>query len=57
VNDTGGWDLLVHPTVVWGPSEHWLIFALVSIPLTQNYRTPAQEEHWRVGLGLTYLFE
>jgi hypothetical protein len=57
VNDSGGWGLLIHPTVVWGPSEHWLMFALVSIPVSQSYRDQAQEEHWRVGFGVTYLFE
>jgi hypothetical protein len=57
LDETGGWGLLVHPTVVWGPSEHWLLFALVSIPVTQSYRDSAQEEHWRVGFGVTYLFE
>lgn len=57
LDDTGGWGLLIHPTIVWGPSEDWLTFALVSIPLTQSYRHPAQEEHWRVGFGVTYFFQ
>ena len=52
----GGWGFLVHPTIVWGPSEHWLLFGLVSIPVAQDYRDRAQEEHWRLGFGATYLF-
>jgi hypothetical protein len=56
LDDTGGWGLLVHPTIVWQPNERWQIFALVSLLVAQDYRNLAQEEHWRVGFGVTRLF-
>jgi hypothetical protein len=56
VDASGGWVLLASPTVVWSPSHGLRLFALVTLPVVQNYRSPAQEDRFRVGLGVIYSF-
>ena len=46
---SGGTAVLAHPTLVFGPGGNVLMFALCSIPVWQSYRTPADEDRWRVG--------
>lgn len=53
---TGGTAVLAHPTLVFGPGGNLLVFALCSIPVWQSYRNPADEDRWRVGGGVTWLF-
>ena len=53
--ETGGRGILVHPTFVWGTGGGVLLFALVTLPLTQRYRSDDQEERWRVGTGVILL--
>jgi hypothetical protein len=53
---TGGWGLLLHPTVVWGPGGHFLLFAVLSVPAVQDYGDPLQQDRWRVGAGAMYVF-
>jgi hypothetical protein len=53
---TGGRGLYVHPTFVWGPGGHVLLFALATLPLAQDYASAADQDRWRVGAGLVYLF-
>jgi len=53
---TGGTAMLVHPTLVLGPGGNLLLFALCSIPVWQSYANPANEDRWRVGGGVTWLF-
>ena len=55
--ETGGRGILAHPTIVWGPGGQILVFGLVTLPITQRYRDEAQEERWRVGAGVMYLFK
>ena len=55
VERSGGWGLLAHPTVVWGPGGHVLLFAMTSFPIAQAYADPAQQDRWRVGLGAILL--
>jgi hypothetical protein len=57
VSASGGWEILASPTIVWGPSEHLRFFTYVSLPITEDYRSPAQEDRWRAGLGAIYSFE
>jgi hypothetical protein len=48
---TGGSALLVHPTVTVGINKQVLLFGLVSIPTTQRWRSPEDEQRFRVGVG------
>jgi hypothetical protein len=54
-SQSGGSGTLLHPTVVWGPGGHVLLFGMTSLPLAQSYRDPASEDRWRVGLGVIWL--
>ena len=47
---------LVHPTVTWGLNKQLLLFALTSIPVSQSWRDPADEQQFRVGLGTILTF-
>ena len=52
---SGGDELLLHPTVVWGAGPV-LVFAVVSLPVYRSFRDAVQQDRWRVGLGLTCVF-
>jgi hypothetical protein len=54
--DTGGHAVLVHPTVTIGVNKQVLLFALTSIPVTQSWRSPMDEQRLRVGLGTILTF-
>ncbi len=56
IDSSGGWELLLSPTVVWSPAARLRFFALVSLPVVQDYRSAAQEDRWRAGLGMIYAF-
>ena len=56
VPDSGGRGLYVHPTVVWGPGGRILLFATTSLPAFEDYRNTADNNRWRVGLGIIFLF-
>lgn len=56
VHDSGGWSLLVHPTIVWGVSRRVLVFALTSLPVAQQWRAVAEEDRFRVGAGAVIVF-
>jgi hypothetical protein len=51
MNDTGGWAVVAHPTVTWSTNERLLFFASTSVPMAHQWRNPAQEERFRIGLG------
>ena len=53
---TGGWTLLLHPALVYAPSQKLLVFGIVSLPLAQSYPDPLLEDRFRVGAGLTWPF-
>ncbi len=57
VTASGGWEVFASPTVVWAPAEHTRFFTYVSLPFVQDYRSPAQEDRWRAGVGVIYSFE
>ena len=54
--DSGGWALVAHPSVVWGPGDHMLFFAMTSFPLAHHWRDSADEERFRVGAGTILSF-
>jgi hypothetical protein len=56
IDDSGGWELFASPTLVWSPAAGTRFFTYVSLPFAQDYRSPAQEDRWRAGLGIIYSF-
>jgi hypothetical protein len=52
---SGGEELLLHPTVVYGRGPV-LVFAVVSVPVQRSFRDPVQQDRWRAGFGVTYVF-
>jgi hypothetical protein len=56
VPDSGGSGLYLHPTVVWGPGGHILVFASTSLPAYEDYRNTADNNRWRAGAGVIFLF-
>lgn len=57
VDASGGAETIVSPTIVGSPMEHLRIFALVSLPVAQSYRSDSQTDRWRAGVGLIYSFD
>lgn len=55
VAESGGRQVIVSPTVVVAPSEHWQLFAVLSAPVWHDWRADTRDA-WRVGAGLIYLF-
>jgi hypothetical protein len=47
--------LVVHPTIVWGPGAHLLVFAVVSVPALQR-GNPNEQDSYRAGGGIVWLF-
>jgi len=56
LDNTGGWALVAHPTVVWATTSRVLLFALTSFPLTDQWNNPSEAEHFRIGAGATVSF-
>lgn len=52
---SGGQQFLLHPTIVWGPGESLQLFTVVSLPLSRNFNSAAEQDRWRYGLGINYL--
>lgn len=50
--DSGGSGLFLHEGVVWGANEHAQVFALLSLPVTQDWRGPADRQRFRLGAGV-----
>jgi hypothetical protein len=46
---------IAHPTLVWGPAADFLVFAVVSVPVTQR-GNPEEQDSYRVGGGAMFLF-
>jgi hypothetical protein len=57
VDASGGAEIFASPTVVWGAAAGVRFFTYLSLPLAQDYRSPAQEDRWRAGAGIIYSFE
>jgi len=49
--ETGGWALVAHPTVVVAVSPHVLLYGLTSLPLADGWNDPADRERLRIGAG------
>jgi hypothetical protein len=57
VDESGGGQVLVSPTVVGSPRKNLRIFALFTLPVFQTMKGDANVERWRAGLGLIYSFD
>jgi hypothetical protein len=53
---SGGWGLVAHPAVVWGPGDNLLFFAMTSLPIAHEWRDPSDQERFRVGAGTIVTF-
>lgn len=49
--NSGGSGLFVHEGLVWGVNEHVQLFALLSLPITQQWRAPEDRQRLRFGAG------
>ena len=49
--NSGGSGVFVHQGIVWGANEHLQIFTLLSLPVTQDWRGPADRQRFRLGAG------
>jgi hypothetical protein len=56
LDDTGGWALMAHPTVVFATGQRTLMFVSVSAPLAHDWRDPIERERFRVGAGTVIRF-
>jgi hypothetical protein len=56
ITESGGWGVLVHPTIMWGASEHLMIFGMTSLPVAQEWHEVAERERFRIGAGLIVMF-
>jgi hypothetical protein len=50
-DDTGGWGLTAHPSVVWSSTPGVLWFVTTALPLRDGWRDAADRERFRVGAG------
>jgi hypothetical protein len=56
LNDSGGWALMAHPTVVWETTPHVMFFTVLSVPLADHWNSPSDRERFRLGAGATITF-
>jgi hypothetical protein len=52
--NTGGRELLVHPTLVYSPGHGVMFFGLLSLPVWRDFRDPVAQDRFRVGTGVVY---
>ena len=51
---TGGEEVLFHPTIVYSPGRGLLFFGLVSIPVWRDFHDTLAQDRFRVGTGVVY---
>jgi hypothetical protein len=56
ITESGGWVVLVHPTIMWGASENLMVFGMTSLPVAQDWHEVAERERFRVGAGVIVMF-
>ncbi|TLY37051.1 MAG: hypothetical protein E6K60_06015 [Nitrospirae bacterium] len=52
--NTGGKELLVHPTLVYSPGHGVVFFGLVSVPVWRDFKDPVEQDRFRLGTGVIY---
>ena len=54
--NSGGSGVFAHEGVMWGLSEHVQVFALLSLPISQQWRAPEDRQQFRFGAGTILIF-
>ena len=57
VADSGASGVFIHPGVVFDISQSVQMFALVSLPLTQQYNSIVDRQRFRVGTGIIWILK
>jgi hypothetical protein len=52
--NTGGKEVLLHPTLVFSPGHDLLFFGVASIPIWRDFKDPAAQDRYRFGTGVLY---
>jgi hypothetical protein len=52
--NSGGNEFLLHPTLVNSPGHNVLVFGILSVPVTRNFRDSADQDRYRFGTGVVY---
>src|SRR5207253_11292040 len=52
---SGGSGVFIHPAVVASANESVQFFALVSLPVTQDWRSPNDRQRFRFGAGAIFI--
>jgi hypothetical protein len=52
--NSGGDELLLHPTVVYSPGHGLLWFGMASLPVWRSFQDPTAEDRYRFGTGVVY---
>ena len=55
--NSGGSGLFVHEGLVLGLNEHVQLFALLSLPVSQQWRAPEDRQRFRLGAGTILIFD
>jgi hypothetical protein len=55
VAESGASGVFMHPGVVWSTSPHLQFFALVSLPLSQEWRSLEDRQRFRLGGGAIFI--
>ncbi|MGV3525275.1 MAG: hypothetical protein ACO1RX_13675 [Candidatus Sericytochromatia bacterium] len=53
---SGGRGLILHPTVVYSPGYGLQFFGVFSLPIWQAYANPLDQDRFRIGTGVVYMF-
>jgi hypothetical protein len=53
-SNSGGDELLLHPTLVYSPGQSLLMFGIVSLPVWRHFEDRASEDVFRFGTGVVY---
>jgi hypothetical protein len=57
VADSGGSGLFLHPGVVFSFTPNLQFFGLVSLPLTQEWHSPDDQQRFRLGTGVIWILK
>ena len=55
LSNSGGSGVFMHQGLVWGINEHVQLFALLSAPITQEWRAPEDRQRFRFGAGTIFI--
>ena len=53
--NSGGSGVFLHQGVVWGANEHVQLFGLLSLPVSQQWRSTEDQQRFRLGAGAIFI--